>query len=98
MAPADAAYRQALVAVVEAWEAGSPVVGSDPARRAEIARRALRRWNSAPRRGMAADRRVADLARGLIEAFEPDLALVGPLARDYEYLAARIATAFEGPV
>lgn len=47
--------------------------------------------------GVAPDRRVADLADGLIAAFEPDPALVGPLTRDYEYLATRIALAFEGP-
>lgn len=84
-----------LAAVAAAWEAGCPVAGSDPARHAAIARRAVRRWRSGSRRGVPADGRVADLARGLIAAFEPDPGLVGPLARDYEYLATQIATALD---
>lgn len=92
----EVAFHRALQAVEAAWEAGSPVAGSDPTRQAAIARRAVRRWNSAPRRRVAADRRVADLTDGLIAVFGPKPELVGPLARDYEYLAGQIAAALRG--
>jgi len=36
------------------------------------------------------------LAKGLIAAFEPEARLVGPLARDYAYLAAVIAGVLSG--
>ena len=89
------AYGLVLAAIDAAWEAGCPIAGSDPARRTAIARRAVRRWNSASRRGVTADRRIADLSRGLIAAFETTPELLGPLARDYEYLATRIAAALD---
>jgi len=93
---AEVAFRIALAAVEAAWEAGCPDAGSDPARRAAVARRAVRRWGSALRRGVSTGRRVDDLAAGLVAAFEPKPELVGPLPRDYDYLAACIATALHG--
>ena len=91
----EAAHRLALRAVEAAWAVGCPVAGGDSTDQAAIARRAVRRWNSALRRGIAADERIADLARGLIDGFEARPELVGPLARDYEYLAAQIAAAMQ---
>ena len=93
---ADEVSHAVFAAVGAAWEAGCPVAGSDPTRRAEIARRAIRRWGSAPRRGVSPAQRVGDLAKGLIAAFEPEARLVGPLARDYAYLAAVIAGVLSG--
>jgi hypothetical protein len=60
----------------------------------------LRRWHSIARRHRKSGRlshadRIRDLAKGLIDACEPDPALVGPLARDYECVAEAIALAIE---
>jgi hypothetical protein len=93
---ADEAFRVLVDSIEAAWDDGCPVAGSDPATRAEVARRAIRRWGSATRRGVDPDRLVEDLAVGLITAFEPKPELVGPLARDYDYLATRIATVLRG--
>lgn len=92
----DDVIRDVTAAIEAAWEAGCPVAGSDPTIRAKIATRAIRRWRSASRRSVSPDRRVEDLAAGLIAAFEPEIRLVGPLARDYEYLATAIAKALRG--
>jgi hypothetical protein len=91
---AEEAFRVALGAVEAAWEAGCPVAGSNPVRRAEVARRAVRRWGSAARRGVPPG--AKDLAAGLIAAFEPEPKVVGPLACDYEHLASCIAAALQG--
>lgn len=77
-----------------AWEEGSPVAGYSPEDRQKTAAIALRRWKSSARRGISNDdipAKIHDLAKGLIEAFEPDLKLVGPLKRDYEWLAQELA-------
>ncbi len=79
-----------VVAISQAWQEGCPVAS----RPDEIALIAIRRWLSSGRRGLKdsdMDSRVRDLAKGLISQFESDPALVGPLRRDYEYLAGRIA-------
>ena len=95
--PSDEALRLVLAADEAVWEAGCPVAGGSEIQWTEVARRAIRRWRSGSRRHVSQDGRIDDLATGLIAAFEPNLRLVGPLVRDYEYLAARIAAALEGP-
>jgi hypothetical protein len=82
-----------VAAIAQAWEEGCPVASRPEA----IAAIAIRRWLSSGRRGLKAsdvEGRIRDLAKGLISQFEPDPALVGPLRRDYEFLAGRIAEAF----
>lgn len=56
---------------------------------------AMRRWSSFGRRGLHEGdfgARVRDLVKGLIAHFEPEPRLVGPLRRDYECVAERIAS------
>ena len=85
-------------AIEAAWEVGCPVAGmaNNTVLADETARAAIRRWYSSERRNVKQSdhqARVRDLARGLVQRFEKDPKLVGPLMRDYEYLAARIADA-----
>ena len=85
---------EVVAAIAALWEEGCPVA-SDPAETAPIA---IRRWNSSARRGVKAGdfrARTHDLAKGLVYHFERDPKLVGPLWRDYEYLADRIASVFQ---
>lgn len=77
--------------MTDAWEDGCPVARPDE----KVAATAVRRWQSAKQRGVDVgnvDLRVRDLALGLIASCERDPRLVGPLKRDYEYLARAIAT------
>jgi hypothetical protein len=90
----DEERTQVVKAISQAWAEGCPVAS----RPAEIATIAIRRWLSSERRGLRpSDRgaRVRDLAKGLVSHFESEPALVGPLLRDYEYLAERIAAALD---
>lgn len=76
-----------------AWEEGCPVANADV-----LAPAVRRRWSSSASRGVDQcdrDARVRDLATGLIEAQESDPRRVGPLKRDYEWLAAEIAGAIQ---
>jgi hypothetical protein len=86
----------AVVAAIDAASrAGCPVI-YDSSRVEETARLAVRRWRSSARRGIdQADQtaRVRDLTRGFIEQLESDPKMVGPLVRDYEYLAGEVAKA-----
>jgi hypothetical protein len=88
--------QRAVAAVAAAWESGCPVADWRPKGQISIANVCLRRYFSLARRGMsAADRagQVRDLARGLVEASGQDLKLVGPLIRDYEWLAEKVLVA-----
>ncbi|WP_171470653.1 hypothetical protein [Frigoriglobus tundricola] len=88
--------RRAVAAVAAAWESGCPVAGWRPADQAAIADVCLRRYGSLGRRRVGASDRagqVRDLARGLVEASGQDRGLVGPLIRDYEWLAERVLSA-----
>jgi hypothetical protein len=95
-APVDQETLATVIAAVDAARvAGCPVI-YDPNRVEETARVAIRRWRSSARRGIdQADHaaRIRDLAKGLVEQFESDPKMVGPLFRDYEYLAAEAAKA-----
>jgi hypothetical protein len=87
--------RKVHARVVESWEQGCPVA-RDAERVADIA---LRRWPSSARRGTKVDdhaAKVSDLAAGLIQTLEPDPTLVGPLKKDYLWLAEQIAEVIEG--
>ena len=75
---------------------GCPIV-ADPRWDERVADVGVRRWRSVARRHrgrrLSRDQRIQDLVRGLVAAFEPDRALVGPLVRDYERVARVIADA-----
>ena len=78
-------------AISDAWSEGCPVASKTD----EIARAAVRRWNSMHRREVGSSKidRVEDLAKGLVQRFEAEPRLVGPLVEDYRYLASKIVTA-----
>jgi hypothetical protein len=83
-----------VAAIAKAWEEGCPVAG----RPEDIAPIAILRWRSSSRRGVKpSDRkgRIRDLAKGLVAHFDFEPTLVGPLSKDYEYLAERVAEALE---
>ncbi|MGV9372465.1 hypothetical protein [Micromonospora tulbaghiae] len=86
--------RAAIVrALDDLWANGCPVPA--PEHQERLADVGVRRWRSVARRHrgrrLSTDQRIQDLVRGLIAAFEPDRALVGPLVRDYECVARAIA-------
>jgi hypothetical protein len=91
----DAVHERIVTAIDAARKDGSPVAPVDPKLQAEMANRAIRRWLSFGRRNAKADRKrqIEDLTKGLIEAFEPDKSLVGPLKVDWNWLAGKIADA-----
>jgi hypothetical protein len=83
-----------VAAIARAWEEGC-TVASRPEKIAPIA---IRRWGSSNRRGLKpSDRkgRIRDLAKGLVAHFDFEPTLIGPLSKDYEYLAACVAEALE---
>jgi hypothetical protein len=89
-------HQRAVAAVAAAWESGCPVADWRPDGQARIADVCLRRYRSLARRGVSADDRSAqirDLARGLVEDSGEDRRLVGPLIRDYEWLAGQVLAA-----
>ena len=78
---------------------GCPVAPRTEELANEMASIARRRWSSFERRSKnipdTMDNRINDLARGLAATFEHDgLRLVGPLIKDYEWLAEQIAPIF----
>lgn len=89
--------REAVLRGLAALRAqGCPIV-ADPQCHERLADVGLRRWRSVAHRHrgrrLGPDDRFRDLVRGLVAAFEPDRALVGPLVRDYERVARVIADA-----
>ena|GEM_PF-2208566 len=92
----EAVRRRAVAAVAAAWECGCPVADWRPKGQAAVADVCLRRYGSLARRGVGASDRAAqvrDLVRGLVEASGQDRGLVGPLIRDYEWLAEQVLAA-----
>lgn len=85
---------QSLIQALEqAWENGSPVAGRTIQERERLASIALRRIKSFTRRAIPLNdrrRQVGDLAKGLASQFERNPELVGPLIKDYEYIAERM--------
>ena len=83
-----------VAAIARACEEGCPVAS----RPEDIAPIAIRRWYSSNRRGLKpSDRkgRIRDLAKGLVAHFDFEPTLIGPLRKDYEYLAECVAEALE---
>jgi hypothetical protein len=83
-----------VAAIARARDEGCPMAS----RPEEIAPIAIQRWCSSSRRGLKpSDRkgRIRDLARGLVAHFDFEPTLVGPLQKDYEYLAECVAEALE---
>jgi hypothetical protein len=81
-------------AIARARDEGCPVAN----RPEDIAPIAIQRWSSSSRRGLKpSDRkgRIRDLAKGLVAHFDFEPTLVGPLHKDYEYLAACVADVLE---
>jgi hypothetical protein len=95
--PVDAETLSAVTAAVRAaWEAGCPIAPSSAAGQRYTARITIRRWRSSARRGVdQSDRaaRVRDLAKGLVDQTGTEPKSLGPLIRDFEYLADEAAKA-----
>ena len=97
----DAVRQRAVSAVAAAWESGCPVADPRPEWQSAVADVCLRRYGSLARRGVEAGDRAAqvrDLARGLAEASGRDRGLVGPLIRDYEWLAEQVLAAITAEI
>jgi hypothetical protein len=87
-----------VAALTRAFDDGSPVSGQSLERRREIAVAALRRIRSFRRRSVPIDDRpscVRDLAKGLIDYLEARSDLVGPLMKDYQFVASRLLDAYQ---
>ncbi|WP_410792038.1 hypothetical protein [Kribbella sp. C-35] len=91
----QAVLRTARAALVELCESGSPVVRPETVDKTLAV--AVRRWLSLHRRSERTqdiNTRTNDLAKGLLNAFEPDPTLAGPLKSDYHHLATTLANVF----
>jgi hypothetical protein len=87
-----------VAALTRAFNDGSPVAGQSPELRREVAVAALRRIRSFPRRGVSIDDRphcVHDLAKGLADYLEAEPNLVGPLMKDYQFVAGGLLDAYQ---
>ncbi|TCC25097.1 hypothetical protein [Kribbella speibonae] len=85
----------ARAALVELCESGSPVLRPETIDQTLAV--AVRRWQSFSRRNDRTpdlDTRTHDLAKGLLNAFEADSTLAGPLKADYQHLAKTLANVF----
>lgn len=92
----DVIRERVVNAIAATWDAGCPVADWRPDGQAAIADVCLRRCGSFARRGVRTYDRaglVRDLARGLVGASGKDRHSVGPLIRDYEWLAEQVLTA-----
>src|SRR5262245_54340838 len=87
-----------LSALTRAFDDGSPVSGQSLERRRDIAVAALRRIRSFRRRRVPNDDRsscIRDLAKGLVNYLEAEPDLVGPLMKDYQFVASRLLDAYQ---
>jgi len=85
----------ARAALVELCESGSPVIRPETVDKTLAV--AVRRWQSFHRRNdriADLDTRTNDLAKGILNAFEADPTLAGPLKADYHHLARTLANVF----
>lgn len=85
------------MALAQAWDSGSPAAGQTKAARAERAAIALRRIRSFERRGVNerdTPSAVMDLANGLVAHLERNPKLIGPLLKDYQYIAEKLLDAY----
>jgi hypothetical protein len=92
----EPAHLAAMAAIADLWVQGCPVAGPDE--RERLVNVGFRRVRSFCRRHPrirqpSHEDKVRDLVRGLIETFEPEPRLVGPLAEDYECVAQAIVAA-----
>ena len=95
-APIDHVTLAAVIAAIDTARRDGCPVAYNPDNDEKTARTAIRRWRTSARRGIDQSdhaARLRDLANGFVEQFENDPKLVGPLIRDYEYLAAETAKA-----
>ena len=87
-----------VAALTRAFDEGSPVAGRSLERRLEIAVAALRRIRSFRRRSVSIDDRphcIRDLAKGLADYLEAEPNLVGPLIKDYQFVASELLDAYK---
>jgi len=87
-----------VAALTRAFDDGSPVAGQSVERRREIAVAALRRIRLFQRRSVLIDDRphcVHDLAKGLADYLEAESNLVGPLMKDYQFVARGLLDAYQ---
>ena len=87
-----------VAALTRAFDDGSPVSGQSLERRRDIAVAALRRIRSFRRRRVPNDDRsscIRDLAKGLINYLEAKPDLVGPLMKDYQFVASQLLDAYQ---
>ncbi len=92
----EPAHVAAMAAIADLWVRGCPVAGPDE--RERLVNVGLRRVRSFRRRHPrirlpSHEDKVRDLVLGLIETFEPEPRIVGPLAKDYECVARAIVVA-----
>lgn len=83
-----------IAAISELRVEGCPVAAPEA-----MAPIAVRWWFSSGRRGVKEndlEARIRDLAKGLAGQFEDDPRLVGPVMRDYECVAERVARVLSG--
>lgn len=84
-----------VAALTRAFDNGSPVAGQSIERRREIAVAALRRIRSFRRRSVSIDDRPHDLAKGLADYLEAESNSVGPLMKDYQFVARGLLDAYQ---
>jgi len=98
LAKDDAALTALVESLTCAFQDGSPVAGQSLDRRREIALAALRRIRSFRRRRVPINDRshcVRDLAKGLVDHLEDEPGLVGPLMKDYQFIASGLLDAYQ---